>query len=559
MLTGWVRFVSLIAAHAQLLCAQDASTRPIGTTLVTEVCDVLGEPIVNALLEVRSRTGGSLLRSSRSDGSGLCVLAGIPDEPTALRVGAPGFAQFGMHLDPHAPHGWDQAQRIELLEAGHVHGVVRGAGGAPLAGAMVEAFGHPERAVTDAQGRYALDAIPLGRQRIYVTKQRHGPYLREVEFGPDATQDFALAPSDDGAPVTICVEPPLFAALGGRATVHVEFEGLPQLCADLICDATGTVKVEGLYGGRLEARLDAAPPEIIVPPVFAFLPKDAGTPVRIVRSSTPITHEVRGRLIDPAGKGVARTTLRLGHGTGKEVTVVTDAEGGFRGVLDRLPQTRVYPRLTPGPWVGTAASVHGFEPDASGAIVVAVEPSCTVHGVVKDTLGNALPYASVHLLSRDRANGWAPLGMRVRSGADGTFAFEGLRADPADFEVRARFGDRSGVESDVVFPTPGTRTQVTVVVRPVGKIVGTLLDGKDPAPNSEIRFARITPGGAMLPYFGVRTDRRGRFQARGLPPGRYAVFVLPFFGGHGDPEPATTILVDGPGPTDLGELTSHAK
>ena len=82
------------------LCAQEPGSRRSALTLCGEVRDEGGQPVVCAQVALWSPFA-SELRRVQTDGSGAFVLPGIPaDEPTWLRLSAPGFCPLARELRP---------------------------------------------------------------------------------------------------------------------------------------------------------------------------------------------------------------------------------------------------------------------------------------------------------------------------------------------------------------------------------------------------------------------------------------------------------------------------
>jgi len=89
------------------------------------------------------------------------------------------------------------AHSLSLIATGRVVGAVRGSGGEPLPGAVVELG--PARSTTDQQGRFHLVDLLPGRYavRAAVTGYAAVTYQIDVRAGEEATQDFTLARAGD--------------------------------------------------------------------------------------------------------------------------------------------------------------------------------------------------------------------------------------------------------------------------------------------------------------------------------------------------------------------------
>jgi hypothetical protein len=166
--------------------------------------------------------------STPTDADGTFALDGVPPH-AGLVVSHPRYqpAIAGpVGLDD------DEPLRIELERGGRVAGVVLGRDGSPLAGARVrwQSLG----ATTGADGRYALDGLKPGSQRLEKVDRADGPDGREtalvdVVAGTTVAHDFGVGPRVEGA-VTFRGEP----AQGARLSMVQSPTGGPASSETLL-------------------------------------------------------------------------------------------------------------------------------------------------------------------------------------------------------------------------------------------------------------------------------------------------------------------------------------
>jgi choice-of-anchor B domain-containing protein len=129
--------------------------------------------------------------STRTQARGLARLALAPGTPV-LRVSKFGFTPLEFPLA--VTRGSSETIEAALLPApsGTVGGTVRRHGGLePIAGAEAAALGTPARALSTADGRYTLGAVPLGAYRLRVARAGYAPLERDLPVEAGAPRDDA--------------------------------------------------------------------------------------------------------------------------------------------------------------------------------------------------------------------------------------------------------------------------------------------------------------------------------------------------------------------------------
>ena len=233
---------------------------------------------------------------------------------------------------------------------------------------------------------------------------------------------------------------------------------------------------------------------------------------------------VSGRVVDEAGKGIAKAKVTAGDnswmGLGHGGEAMTDAKGEF-----------TFAALAPGSQVlGAEDGEHA--PARSLPVTVADRPVTgititmkeggSIAGKVVDTKGAAVPYATIRVAARGTAMEMAP-GRQAVADAKGVFEVRGLAR--SKIQVRASSEDAASKLADFdLAPKPALR-DLSLVLDETGTIAGVVVDdaGK-PVPEVQVAaiadyFAteRVTLAGVQ----SATTDGAGAFTLKGLPDGSY--------------------------------------
>ncbi len=178
---------------------------PPAGTVTGKVTDAQnGEPIEGALTELQYN---GHTRTSYTDAEGWYLFENVPEDwnPKTIKATKDGYRPASKEFDV---EGFTVVD-IELLieenepETGSISGTVTDADtGEPVEGAWVtiEFHGATKAALTDSEGRYALDGIPICRCLKNVTVEKAGYDILSalVGVGESTVKDFELEPVDAG-------------------------------------------------------------------------------------------------------------------------------------------------------------------------------------------------------------------------------------------------------------------------------------------------------------------------------------------------------------------------
>jgi carboxypeptidase family protein len=148
-------------------------TRVKPGTVVATVIDITGRPVTGATVKVFSPgERGKTLGSGVTDSTGRAAIEGIVEKFVQLRASKTGYIQVVTRDHPqegpmaypaqpawtHVEPGERSEARIELSPVGSLRGIVRNAGGEPLAGVKVSSS--EELGKTGKDGKFAVDGVP---------------------------------------------------------------------------------------------------------------------------------------------------------------------------------------------------------------------------------------------------------------------------------------------------------------------------------------------------------------------------------------------------------------
>lgn len=226
-----------IVAAAMLAVPALAQQAPPGQLVEGRVFDVLGEPQPAAHVEVVRH--GAVVQRTVADGEG-CYRVRLPAGGADLRAHS-GRKQSALlaWFGPTTP----RIRHLLVRDVGPIDGTVRDEHGAAVAGALVFATdGQDSRTThTDADGRYELHDVPLGRGLLLATTST-GETVRRVDFLANDTLDLTLARYE-------------------RTTCLVRATGLPATAlAGAAVRVFGTDPAAIANGGMLPLRADGSAP-----------------------------------------------------------------------------------------------------------------------------------------------------------------------------------------------------------------------------------------------------------------------------------------------------------
>lgn len=564
--------------------------------LVGRVLDTSGAGVAAARVWAE-REGGGGSREALTDAEGHFAIEEIPAGRWLVRAAAAGHSRTASTLD--VPGG---AVELQIAAVGRIAGQVLGIDGSPAAADVVLAGSGvwPARSVrTDAEGRFALEAVPPG---IYEVQARSAQAAAEprrglvIEAGGRAFLTFHLERGESLLARVIDAETERPIA-GAELIVMEDSLGLaPRV---LRSGADGTARLGGLRGSSHRVTVHA---EGYVPLVAE--PWTPGAPLQVALEPGAV---LRGIVLDARDRPIEGASLEIiGDATDRQPISLDGASVAFRehvfathaaammpaslGALEvtsevpAIPLDRQQPELagllpdhdpaiaplpTPAGYVTGADGtfrITGVPPGhvqvlarAEGCAIgsservwvapagerdgvrIVLEPAARIEGLVRDAEGE--PIADVVIEHRSDGDPWPRTTITDTAGA---FVLEGVAGAVT---VRAMPPERAAVQVrlDVA---PGAREAITIELpRPGPTIAGRTLDESGHAiARAQVRLESMAPG--SLPPRIVFSDEDGAFAIDDAPPGPWRLSL-----DHPDYAQGVPIDLDEPG-TDL-RLVAH--
>lgn len=513
-----------------VLPAQGASdpATPATVTITGEVCDVLGTPLVGATVVVRRAGDDALLHRAATDGTGVFVLQVPTRERVRVVTSAAGHATWAPVVEPGDPIAFGWLTRIVLEDGIDLVGTVRDLAGRPVAARIIT---DAIDGTADADGAFVLRGMRIGRVPVTAYAAGHRLASACVDTSDAPKFDFVLAPE---------VDPPLVVRLSDgvdreRTMVEISIPGrdLPRALREPRLDAEGRAEVHGLERGLVLLHLRERTSGRILGHRGVTLTGAAAT-IELVPTAAA-TALVTGRLRRAEGEPLGGIALTLNHGSPDSATrAVTAADGTFRCEMPGGWQPPMYATLDDPAWILVAAQRGLSIPPKAAAptFELSAIAACAVLGKVLDPEGNPVPFALLNLSAPPGTPGHTTRGIDLCAGPDGTFAFRGLSEANADLTLIASTPRHAARVDDIAIPTPGARAWVTVQLAAAAEVIGVVQDSNgDALASGGVRVPRISAPragfreGHAVPFAQAITKRDGRFRVRGLPPGRYRLYL----------------------------------
>ncbi|HZI09586.1 MAG TPA: carboxypeptidase regulatory-like domain-containing protein, partial [Myxococcus sp.] len=503
-----------------------------------------GEPVADAEVRLVDPLEHALTRTvSRTDAQGRFRFEGRPPREHFLAASHGGHHAL-LKVEP-APPG-SPAVVLELGSALMVEGTVRGAGGAPVAGARVrvdawEDLPPNRKATTDEEGRYRLGPLPPGEYPFSVTAPRHADGSGEKRrVGPDTgAVDFTLepVPSIEGVAVDAEGRPLPGVELelrNPREDARVQREFGPNVEAG--AEDTGRTDEEGRF------RVDASQPGtyvLEVMPERGFLVErlEVQAPAMGLRWVLSRGASVSGTVTDERGAPMHPATVTVWRADEEgysEASGGTDARGRF--LLSGLPPGRYVVEATYAAGVveRSGAQRIELEADASKDVTVRLEDGWTLSGQVVDEAGQ--PVAGVRIVP-DTPDEAQPEWRRsvgfiscsgppsLRTGPEGRFTLRNLPGAELDLDAVKEGYRLLPARSSGGEPSKRERLRVRADTGEVRLVLGRLarirgrLTGPDGAPVPAFTVngtLGIDPGGAFAEPFEDSGPQHLAFTAPGM-------------------------------------------
>jgi protocatechuate 3,4-dioxygenase beta subunit len=411
--------------------------------------------------------------------------------------------------------------------------VVRRDDGAPIADARVlvniypGGMPHVAELRTDDDGRYRADDVPIADLIVWVRAPGRGASASarvSIFESDDARVDFALpigavlhgtvVDNVDGHPIENAeISEHAFWDDGVvRSDARGEFT-LAGLNAPAT-GASGSQKIFARAEGYALVRVDA-----VAPDGTRFEPR---LTIRLPREV-----RVRGRVVDRIGRPIegARIAVTFPNTYSDGVVATSDASGlfdlrnlGRYGNGVHVSKDGFGDRAIP--W-DTAA-----RPADLGDI--RLDPAASISGVLRDESGRPIPRLELRLVGRPRSTPWFGRASRTcRTDDVGRFAITNLAAD--EYTLSANWLASSTPVTARIVLASGEDLRDLELVLPRGLAISGIVHSSYGIPLAHVRveMRRQTNGAESERWFATTTDRAGRFEAQGLPPGRFALVFHP--------------------------------
>ena len=447
---------------------------------------------------------------------GTFVCAGVRLGVVGLRVAAPGCATVVVNVAINAPLARASVETIRLPKAARLRGLVARAG-KPFAGALVVAYRGEvavATAVTNAQGAWAIDAVPAGAYRVRARNPAQaaaGEFVAaEAVVGDGAQTVLRLAPprllrgrvaARDGSPLA-GVAVSLRRSVG--ASVVTGDDGMFVLEAPDRADEVQVVRPDraGVTfaripadGALLRVTLDA-PPTCSVAAVIAGLPGKRRLPAALLRVAPADDDDDEGGGDDARGAwfDLDDGALQWSGCPAGRVRIEVWSEGYAPIVVER--------------------ELAAGKPHDLGEILL--ERGARLRGVVVGPDGRPVADARVLLGEEADFDAFEPA---TRSGADGAFELTGVSGRSSRLVVRAAGFAPQAV--DLSLPRDLLAARPLTITLQAGAAIEAIVE-RDAA--RAAGFVQVRRAGRFVA--NVEIDEAGVAVIANLPPGRYELALL---------------------------------
>jgi large repetitive protein len=530
-------------AHALAVCllafladtpVPSPTPKPVpGPALSGTVTDEAGKPVANALLIVRAlQHEADPPLTARTDTAGAFRVGWSARGLATLRVEAKGFApQTFEKLSPVTP------LHVRLARGAQISGIVRdAASGKPIEGALVEArspgsatapwepgAGRAE-ARSDREGRFRLEGLGSGRQRVRAAARGYGAQLHS-SVRPGTSVEFFLPP---GAAIVGTVRDAQDQLLSGALVEleEAEGQGFQPAYRPVATDSHGHYEILGLEPGRF--RLVARHREL-APALSGVFSLAEGGEEQVDLVLQPGV-AVAGRLVGPDQRSVRGSVTLAEIDSQAAPETLTETARSAAGEDGRFRLTH----LPPGRHA-LAVVAPGFAPQRIEVHVetkpvelgdVQLETGLVIEGRVVDGRRNPVPDAELRAspATLERQVYEEAPERTSRSDSAGRFVIGGLGAGTYELKAEA-YGFGRAVRS-----VEAGAKGVSLVLEPAGSVRGLVVDeAQNPLADFRVVAQTSRVEGDMRawqpPYIKPFSAADGRFLLEGVSAGSYVVDV----------------------------------
>ncbi len=501
------------------------------SALLGRVLDPDGAPVRGAEVVAAPVRGGKPVRT-RSDARGAFAFGALAAGPWYLDASAEGLVNPGPQDRRALRVVLDDTSAVEVDLRLRRLATVRGRvllGDQPVAGAVLRmevaestSLAGPLRGyelpggVSDAGGNFEL-AVPPGKLRLVAKARgdREGA-SDELALGDGTTREGVVLQLGDGrragAELRGAVRGPAGQPLA--AMVEVYIEGGPPRAVKTETD--GTFRLGALPAGTLRVR--AAARGYGARETQVTLVEGEISQLEIVLGGGG---GLRGKVVDSGGQPVAGATVLLVKGSLRS-QLVSEADGTFQ--VDR-------PELLGEDATVQALSLTHADSDVAtavheGDVTLTLRPGGEIRGFVQDHDGKPVPgsIVSVHGWAPVEPDPFSPQFIRPDRVANEEASFQLGPLRPGRYRLRGEAPGRSAKLVDDVVVGSGQLTDNVLIRLGVGGSVEGMVRDSVGQPVVSARVMVWEPG-AVLPPKMDRSDEEGRYQIRGVSPGRLSIRV----------------------------------
>jgi 5-hydroxyisourate hydrolase-like protein (transthyretin family) len=513
------------------------------TTLEGRVLDMRGEPVPAAEVWVTSvEDVDAHIAAGRCDGDGYFKVARVPVRPSwSLRATAPGRS-----IGAASARRADEPVTIVLHDGATLRGTLRNQAGAPVASVQVNAmpnmrtlWGSNALATTDADGRFALTAVPLGRVNVSAAIPGEGLWTvtqfvagdDEVSLARDPRPRTSIRIAIDGLPDPA---PPVSMSLllqGGQFVRMPPAWDHPRTDAKGRCELTDLPDLDYLLRPTWSG-LVFTPGEMNVkagtgPHVLHFAAKRQGDAALACRA---VLRDVEGKVLPGVRLALRRSNelLLVEATTGDDGTATFACQhaAGTEVIVHSLdPRWTVDPRqekaATYIDW--RLANKQPWTVDPAVPLELRALPACSVTGHVTLPDGRAAAFVRIDAEAEDSGmSRWMNFASTTTD-RDGGFRLAGLHPLPQAIRLHVEGHGGSITSEPLAIAEAGKAVSLDLKLSPPATVEGVVRDpqGK-PAPGIRVWLRswdiarRQLKSGSVVE---VVTDRQGRYRFAGVPPG----------------------------------------